>query len=142
MGFPRACEGRSSDPAVTTSLIVCVLRAAVFFVKTLVIIFIFMWVRWSLPRFRFDQLMMLAWRALIPISLALLLMTAIVVVCFNGASYDFVGGGMALTLLLANVLVGALILIISTLIPPAPATNRRLTIVGSRYSKTPLPSPS
>ena len=34
----------------------------VFFGKTLVIIFVFMWVRWSLPRFRFDQLMMLAWR--------------------------------------------------------------------------------
>ncbi len=45
----------------------------------MVIIFVFMWVRWSLPRFRFDQLMMLAWRALIPISLALLLMTALII---------------------------------------------------------------
>ena len=42
------------------------------------IIFVFMWVRWSLPRFRFDQLMMLAWRALIPISLALLMVTGVV----------------------------------------------------------------
>jgi hypothetical protein len=50
-----------------------------------------MWVRWSLPRFRFDQLMMLAWRALIPISLALLMMTAIVVFVFHGESYN--GGG-------------------------------------------------
>jgi NADH-quinone oxidoreductase subunit H len=129
-------------PAVTTSIIVCVLRAVVFFVKTLVIIFIFMWVRWSLPRFRFDQLMMLAWRALIPISLGLLMMTAIVVFCFHGASYDQMGGSMALTLLAANVFTGAFILIASTLIPPAPATNRRLTVLGSRYSKTPLPSPS
>ena len=69
-------------------------------------------------------------------------MTAIVVVCFNGASYYLVGGGMALTLLSANVFVGLLIVIISTLLPPAPATNRRLTVLGSRYSKTPLPSPS
>jgi hypothetical protein len=86
--------------------------------------------------------MMLAWRALIPISLGLLMMTAIVVFCFHGASFDQVGGSMALTLLAANVFTGAFILIASTLIPPAPLTNRRLTVVGSRYSKTPLPSPS
>jgi hypothetical protein len=49
---------------------------------------------------------------------------------------------MALTLLAANVFTGAFILIASTLIPPAPLTNRRLTVVGSRYSKIPLPSPS
>ncbi len=47
---------------------------------------------------------------------------------------------MALTLLVANVVVGALILIVSTLIPPAPATNRRLTVLGSRFNKTPLPA--
>lgn len=135
-------RGSSAHPAVTTNIIICVLRAVVFFVKTLVIIFVFMWVRWSLPRFRFDQLMMLAWRALIPISLGLLMMTAIVVLCFNGASYDLVGGTMALTLLACNVCVGILILIISTLVPPAPLTNRRVKVIGSRYSKTPLPSPS
>jgi NADH-quinone oxidoreductase subunit H len=129
-------------PAITTNIVVCVLRTVVYMVKTLVIIFVFMWVRWSLPRFRFDQLMMLAWRALIPISLGLLMMTAIVVFCFHGASFDQVGGSMALTLLAANVFTGAFILIASTLIPPAPLTNRRLTVVGSRYSKTPLPSPS
>jgi NADH-quinone oxidoreductase subunit H len=136
--FP-GLRGHADHPAVTSSLIICILRAVVFFTKTVAIIFVFMWVRWSLPRFRFDQLMMLAWRALIPISLALLVMTAIVVVCFKGDSFDFVGGSMALTLLGANIFVGAMIAIISTLIPPAPLTNRRLTVVGSRYSKTPLP---
>jgi NADH-quinone oxidoreductase subunit H len=140
--FPGLRGSLPGHPAVTTSIIVCVLRAVVFMVKTLVIIFVFMWVRWSLPRFRFDQLMMLAWRALIPISLGLLMMTAIVVFCFHGASYYQMGGSMALTLLAANLFTGAFILIASTLIPPAPLTNRRLTVVGSRYSKTPLPSPS
>jgi NADH-quinone oxidoreductase subunit H len=139
--FP-GLRGASGSPAVTMSLIICILRAVVFFIKTIVIIFVFMWVRWSLPRFRFDQLMMLAWRGLIPISLGLLMMTAIVVFCFHGASYDQMGGSMALTLLGANVLTGAFILLASTMIPPAPATNRRLTILGSRYSKTALPSPS
>jgi NADH-quinone oxidoreductase subunit H len=137
--FP-GLRGPAGHPALSTSLIVCILRAVVFFVKTLAIIFIFMWVRWSLPRFRFDQLMMLAWRALIPISLALLMMTAIVVYVYHGNSYDQLGGSMALTLLVANVVAGALIMIVSSLIPPAPATNRRLTVLGSRFNKTPLPA--
>ena len=49
---------------------------------------------------------------------------------------------MALTLLIANVVVAALVLIVSTMIPPAPATNRRLTVLGSRFNKTPLPAAS
>jgi NADH-quinone oxidoreductase subunit H len=140
--FPFLRGTNLDHPAITTSIVVSVARAVVFFVKTLIIIFVFMWVRWSLPRFRFDQLMMLAWRALIPISLALLMMTAIIVFCYHGASYDRVGGSMALMLLGANVVAGALIAIVSTLIPPAPLTNRRVTVAGSRYAKTPLPSPS
>ncbi|MDP9174318.1 MAG: NADH-quinone oxidoreductase subunit H [Planctomycetota bacterium] len=130
----------SDHPAITSSIIVCALRSFVFLFKTGLIIFIFMWVRWSLPRFRFDQLMMLAWRALIPISLILLLVTAIVVYAFNGESYMVMGGKMALTMLAANVLAGIAIMLISTTLPPAPATNRRLKIVGSRYARTPLPA--
>jgi len=38
-------------------------------------IFFFMWIRWTLPRFRFDQLMRLAWRGLVPIGLGLVVMT-------------------------------------------------------------------
>ena len=45
-----------------------------------------MWVRWSLPRFRFDQLMGLAWRALIPMSLVMLLVTCVVVYFFGEAA--------------------------------------------------------
>jgi NADH-quinone oxidoreductase subunit H len=124
-------------PALTTSIIACVVRAAIFFGKTIFFIFVFMWVRWSLPRLRFDQLMMLAWRALIPISLVLLMMTAIIVYVYHGASYVRVGGSMALTLFVANLFTGALIMIITTFLPPAPATNRRLTVLGSRFNKPP-----
>ena len=93
-----------------------------------------MWVRWSLPRFRFDQLMMLAWRALIPMSLALLLMTAIVVYAFDGVSYlQGVGGMMALWMLAANIVTLGIIMFVSTILPAAPATNRRVSVGGSRY---------
>lgn len=50
----------------------CVLaKITVLFVKVALFIFVMMWIRWTLPRFRFDQLMKLAWKGLIPITLAL-----------------------------------------------------------------------
>ncbi len=50
-----------------------------FLFKTYVLIFVIMWVRWTFPRVRFDQLMNFSWKVMIPISLANLLVTAIVV---------------------------------------------------------------
>ena len=41
---------------------------AVFFAKTLAFIALFIWVRWTLPRFRYDQLMDLGWKVLLPLS--------------------------------------------------------------------------
>jgi len=43
--------------------------------KTAFFIFVMMWIRWTIPRFRFDQLMRLAWKGLIPMTLALLVGT-------------------------------------------------------------------
>ena len=48
---------------------------AVFFAKILFFIFFFMWVRWTLPRFRYDQLMQLGWKALIPLAIINLMVT-------------------------------------------------------------------
>lgn len=124
-----------SNAAVTDSLIVALLRAGVFFGKTLVIVFVFMWVRWSLPRFRFDQLMDIAWRALIPMSLALTVLTAVLVWATKGQTLDRVHTAEGIWFFLMNIAVLVVTLFVSRLLPTPPPTNRRIKIIGSRYSQ-------
>lgn len=47
--------------------------------KIVFFLFLFMWVRWTIPRFRYDQLMRLGWKILIPLALFNMLVTAIVI---------------------------------------------------------------
>ncbi len=54
-------------------------RIGVFMAKVLLFMFFYMWVRWTLPRFRYDQLMRLAWRGLVPIGLVLLALAIVLV---------------------------------------------------------------
>ena len=53
------------------------LHLAIFSAKTGALLLFFIWVRWTLPRFRYDQLMRLGWQRLLPLSLAWLLVTAL-----------------------------------------------------------------
>ena len=54
-------------------------KCAVIMFKVTVMILFIMWVRWTLPRFRYDQLMDLAWKSLIPLALLNLVATAVIV---------------------------------------------------------------
>ncbi|HTL81356.1 MAG TPA: NADH-quinone oxidoreductase subunit NuoH [Bacteroidia bacterium] len=54
-----------------------VIGVFVMFAKTLFFIFVFMWIRWTVPRFRYDQLMNLGWKILIPLSIVNLVATGI-----------------------------------------------------------------
>ena len=56
---------------------------AVFFAKVFAFIFFFMWVRWTIPRFRYDQLMDLGWKILIPLAIANIVVTGIVITLLN-----------------------------------------------------------
>jgi NADH-quinone oxidoreductase subunit H len=53
------------------------LRVVVLSVKVLLMIFFFMWIRWSWPRFRYDQLMDLAWKTMIPLGVVNLVVCAV-----------------------------------------------------------------
>ena len=55
--------------------LITILGAVAMFAKTFFFIFFFMWVRWTLPRFRFDQLMNLGWKGLIPLAILNILIT-------------------------------------------------------------------
>ncbi len=57
--------------------LVTLLGTAFLFGKTFFFIFFFMWVRWTLPRFRYDQLMRLGWKILIPLSILNMMLTGI-----------------------------------------------------------------
>src|SRR5437899_13012248 len=52
---------------------------AVFFAKVAVMIFVFMWVRWTLPRFRWDQLMRLGWLFFFEIALVNIFIVAVII---------------------------------------------------------------
>ncbi len=56
-----------------------VLGILALFAKLCFFIFFYMWVRWTVPRFRYDQLMRLGWKILIPLSIANIIITGIVI---------------------------------------------------------------
>lgn len=60
-----------------------ILSIVAFLTKTIIGILIFMWIRWTLPRFRYDQLMHLGWKTLIPLALVNLMITGALILAFG-----------------------------------------------------------
>ncbi len=64
--------------APATSLIVGLLHVSVFLAKIGCCLFFYVWVRWTIPRFRYDQLMALGWKVFIPLTIANILLVGVV----------------------------------------------------------------
>lgn len=74
-GFPQAWGG----PLFAASV-----QMGTFVGKVLLICLVFIWVRWTLPRFRYDQLMFLGWKSLLPLALANIFLTGIMIFLTGG----------------------------------------------------------
>ena len=99
-------------------------KFGVFAGKVTLLLFAMMWVRWTLPRLRFDQLMRMAWRGLIPITIATMLATSVMIYYGFRDWYWFMLMNGVVTVVAA--LVGPYL--------PKDHSNARLPMKGSRFS--------
>jgi NADH-quinone oxidoreductase subunit H len=68
------------------------LGSGIFLLKIFFFIFVYMWVRWTVPRFRYDQLMNLGWKGLMPLAIVNLIITA----AASLAGYPIIGSWIGL----------------------------------------------
>jgi len=102
------------------------LTLVAFLVKVLFFLFLFMWIRWTLPRFRYDQLMSLGWRLLLPLSLAYIVIVASVTLALDAVGMSR-GVAFGLVLFAVNIVLVVLLFFIldrGRIISPASARAR------------------
>jgi NADH-quinone oxidoreductase subunit H len=87
-----------------------VLTGLAFGMKTFAVVLVFMWIRWTLPRFRYDQLMNLGWKVFLPLLMAYIMGMAVLIYALDtaemvtGPTYAFILAGANLLLMVVLVL--------------------------------------
>ncbi len=110
------------DLPATGGFLMIALQFGIVLAKIFLLVFLAMMVRWTLPRFRFDQLMRLAWEGMIPTSLLLVLIVSIYMY-FGWMPYLWTGSVLALFMM-----------ILARPFLPTNDTNKRIELLGSRFS--------
>jgi NADH-quinone oxidoreductase subunit H len=91
------------DNSAPHTVLKTILTLASFAAKTMFFIFFYMWIRWTLPRFRYDQLMALGWKLLLPVALAYIILLATVILVLESSGIRQGSWGFGLILLAMNV---------------------------------------
>jgi NADH-quinone oxidoreductase subunit H len=77
-----------ADNLGPVSIWLVLLSILVFALKCSFFLFFFIWIRWTLPRFRYDQLMSLGWKIFLPVSLAYIVIIAAIVLALDAANIE------------------------------------------------------
>jgi len=88
------------------------LSVFIFLAKILFFLFLYMWVRWTLPRFRYDQLMSLGWKFMLPLALIYIVLIAAIMLGLSAAG---IGQGMMQAALLGSFNIAFIIVLFAIL---------------------------
>ena len=120
------------------------LSIGIFLVKLLFFLFLFMWIRWTLPRFRYDQLMSLGWKFMLPLALAYIVViaTALLILESAGITRGAMHSSILAALNMALVVIVFAILDRGRIISPAYGRmrGRRLRNLQGVAGRSPLAS--